>query len=274
MQEYLRRGRFAAAMDDLGFHFLALIFSLGWFSLLWGLRLPAVTAGLALYGLILLFRRKTRDDRLKRKEKKLRERLGGEMALERLLMLSPAQAHFETAMLLSLQKPMELLRTGKEGVLCLRQEEKTLISFLQLPLSSSVSAEHVLSLQRCAQALGAARGLLCAPCPVSDKAFEQAESLLPVSFLQRDALIRLFGRFGPATDSQLVALGKRRKKNAAPRLLRAVFFRKRARKYAWYGALLLGMYLLTNHMIYALPGLLCVGLAAACRCVHGNEAPF
>ena len=274
MQEYLRRGRFAAAMDDLGFHFLSLAFSLGWFVFLWGLRLPALTAGLSLHGLILLFRRKTRDDRLRRKEIRLRQQLGGEMALERLLMLSPARAHFETAMLLSLQKPMELLRTGKSGVLCRIGEEKALVSFLQLPAASAVTADHVLALQRSAQACGAARAVLCAPCPVSASALEQAEGPLPVAFLQRGALVRLFGRFDPATDSQLVALGKRKRKNLWPRLMHTVFAPEKARKYAWYGALLLGMYLLTQLPVYAPPGLVCVLMAAACRCRRPRNDPF
>ena len=77
MQEYLRRSRFAAAMDGLGFHFLALALSLGWFLMLWGLSLPVFPAGLSLYALVLLIRRKTRDDRLNRREKRLREQLGG-----------------------------------------------------------------------------------------------------------------------------------------------------------------------------------------------------
>jgi len=267
MQDYLHRSRFASAMDELGFHFLALSFSVGWFLALWGLRLPAVTAGLALYAMILLVRRKTRDDRLRRKEARLRERIGGEMALERLLMLSPARAHFETAVLLSLQKPMELLRSGSKGVLYRLGEEKALLFFAQVSPAASVTADHVLSLQRDALALGAQRAVLCAPCPVSAPAREQAEGAVPVSFLGRDALIRLFGQANPATDSQLVDLGRRRRKKASPRLIQVVFHRRRAKKYAWYGSLLLGMYLITHLMIYALPGLLCVLLAAACRCL-------
>ena len=118
MQEYLQDSRFGRAMDGIGFHFLALFVSFFWFVLLWGLRLPAVTAAMALYVLILLLRRKILDDHLVRKEKALRAAIGGELALERLL-LSPAErAHFETAILLSMQYPLVLLRTGEDGTLC------------------------------------------------------------------------------------------------------------------------------------------------------------
>ena len=62
MQEYLHRSRLGGILDGIGFHFLALGASFLWFLLLWGLRLSSVLAGLALYGLILLLRRKVRDD--------------------------------------------------------------------------------------------------------------------------------------------------------------------------------------------------------------------
>ena len=45
----------------------------------------------------------------------------------------------------------------------------------------------------------------------------------------------------------------------------------RAPRYLGYGALLMGMRLLTGQVFYAFPGLLCWGLAAACRCVGRKE---
>ena len=38
-------------------------------------------------------------------------------------------------------------------------------------------------------------------------AAEQAQAQPPVSFLSREEMIALFGRFNPATDAQLVELG-------------------------------------------------------------------
>ena len=48
---------------------------------------PAIllaVAAAALYGLLLMLYKKTRDGRLARREKRLRARIGGELALERL----------------------------------------------------------------------------------------------------------------------------------------------------------------------------------------------
>ena len=70
---------------------------------------------------------------------------------------------------------------------------------------------------------------------------------------------------------QLVALGKRKKSRDSGSWLRAALSPRRARRYACYGGLLLGMYVLTHFIYYAVPGLICVSLAAACRCAGGEK---
>ena len=256
MQEYLHHSRLGSILDGIGFHFLALSVSFLWFLLLWGLRLTSVLAGSALYGMILLLRRKVRDDHLARREKQMRAAIGGELALERLLLTQKEKAHFETAMLLSMRHPLVLLQTGEEGVLCSLRGKKVLISFLQLPASSSAEADHVLAMQRDIRLLHADRGLLCAPCGISAKAREQAQAQPSVSFLARDEMIALFGRVNPATDAQLVSLGRRKKAPKPANLLCLVLDRRRAKRYACYGALLLIMYQFTGFFFYAPAGLL------------------
>ena len=271
MQEYLHRSRLGEIMDTLGFHLLALALCLGWFIGLWGVRLSALTAGAALYILILLIRRKTREGRLLRREKKLRARIGGELALERLL-LSPAdKAHFEVAVLLSLRQPLTLLQAGEDGMLCGLRGEKLLIAFAQSPFGGGVGAERVLALQKAAALRRADRGVLCAPCKISPEAQEQARSPLPVTFLSRDQLVALFGASNPATDAQLAALGRRKRAQAPRRVLRGMLDRRRAARYAFYGGLLMILYLLTRSFYYAVPGLLCLALAAASRCVREQK---
>ena len=267
MQEDLQKTRFGEKMDTIGFHLGALFLSLGFFLLLWGTRPSALSAGLALYFMILLLRRKTRDDRLMRKEKKLRARIGGELALERLL-LSPAdQAHFEISMLLSLQTPLELLRSGQDGMLCTRENEKLLIAFAQLPSSGTLGAEKVLSVQRAARARQAERALLCVPCNISTDARMQAAGEIPVDFMEREKLIALFGAANPATDAQLVALGKRRRYHPpVKKWLPLILDPRRAPRYALYSLLLLSMYLFTHLPYYIAPGIICALLAAGCRC--------
>ena len=274
MQEYLHHSRLGSILDGFGFHFLALSVSFLWFLLLWGLRLSSVFAGLSLYLMILLLRRKARDDRLARREKQMRAAIGGELALERLLLTQKERAHFETAMLLSLGHPLTLLQTGEEGVLCDLKGKKVLIAFLQRHASAMAEADQVLALQRAVRALGADRGLLCVPCGVSPKAREQAQAQPPVSFLSREEMIALFGRVNPATDDQLVALGRRKKAPKPVRWVRLILDRRRAKRYACYDALLLLMHRFTGFFFYAPAGLLCLGLASACRCVKEKNDLF
>ena len=175
---------------------------------------------------MLLYRR-TRADRLLRREARLRRQVGGELALERLIALPAAQAHFEAALRLSLRYGLELLRMDEQGVLCRRGGETLLIAFAQLPLSDQAQARDVLSLQQAARELGADRAVLCVPCGVNPGAQAQAETGLPV-----------------------------------------MLDRGRWPRYALYGGLLLGLYLLTGLGYYAVPGLCCLALAVACRCVR------
>ena len=204
----------------------------------------------------------------------MRAAIGGELALERLLLTQKEKAHFETAMLLSMRYPLVLLQTGRDGVLCDLKGKKVLIAFLQRHSSTTVDADQVLSMQRGVRLLHADRGLMCVPCGISAKAREQAQAQPPVSFLSREEMIVLFGRANPATDAQLVALGRRKKALRPAMLLRLVLDRRRVRRYACYGALLLLMHRFTSFFFYAPAGLLCLSLAAASRCVKEKNDLF
>ena len=267
MQEYLQRSRLSSLMDGIGLHILVLSLCLIWFLLLWGLCLPSLLAGLSLYCLITLLIKKMRDGRLARKEKQLRIRIGGEMALERLLTLPPSRAHFEVCMLLSQRYPMTLLQAGEDGVLCSLRGQRVLVYFQQSAFSSQITADQVLALQRKARAIRAVRAILCAPCPLSASAREQAQGEIAVRFFSRSSLIQLLGAVNPATDAQLVRLGKRRKATLPRRKwLEQILEHNRAPRYFCYGLLLAGLYLITKLIYYLIPGLLCLGLSVACRC--------
>ena len=270
MQEFLHESRFREAVDGFGLSCLTAALCEGWFIFLWGVTLPSLLSGAALTVLALLIRQKTRDGRLRRREQRLRRRLGGEMALEDLLFRPPRLAHAEAAALLRQRSPLSVLEEREEGALCRLREEKVLVSFCQIPPAASVGPADVLSLQRAARSSGAARGILCAPCAVSPAAAAQADGPVPVTLIGRDTLIALLGNAHPVTDEQLVALGQRRKRRAVP-WLPLILRPDRAGRYLGYGALLLGMRLITGMGYYAVPGIACVSLAAACRCRKRKE---
>ena len=82
--------------------------------------------------------------------------------------------------------------------------------------------------------------MLCVCGKVSAEAARQAEREPQVLFLEREALIGMLGSANPATDGQLIALGRRRKKAAPRHWLRLILNPSRAKRFACYGALLLG----------------------------------
>lgn len=274
MQEYLRRSKLGLRLDGWGLRALLLIGSVGWFVFLWGLRLPALLAGLGLYGLLLLLLQRTQADRLHRREQQLRRQVGGELTLERLLLLPPAQAHFEAALRLGQRYPLEMLRLDDRGVLCRKGADTLLISFAQLPADDQADGRDILRLQQAARDLGANRAALCVPCGVSARAQGQATGEIPVSLLERGQLIALFGAQSPATDAQLVALNHRRARPPRGSFLRRMLEPSRWKRYALYGGLLLALYCFTHLFYYALPALLCIALAVACRCMQKKECPF
>ena len=76
-------------------------------------------------------------------------------------------------------------------------------------------------------------------------------------------MIALLGAQNPATDAQLVSLGRRAR---APRRWRGTALEeKRIPRYLLYGGLLLSMHLCTGALFYALPGVACLLRATACR---------
>ena len=269
MQEYLLKNSFREKMDTFGYYLLVLLLCCGWFLLMWGVRLQALIAGLGLWGLCLMLRHKTRDHRLARKEQKLRRRIGGELLLEKLLFSTPEKAHFEAALHLSLAENLMLERMTRHGVLCKKGKEALLLSFFQSPPTETLSARDVLLLQQAALQEEAHALWLFVPCTIGNDARTQGEKKLPVRFVGREQLIQLLGNAAPATDSQLVELGREKQKHIPVKnILRIIFQPHKARRYALYGLLLLFLYTLTGLPYYAVPGMICVSLAAVSRCYN------
>lgn len=267
MQSYLRKARLSTVADDLGLRLMLFALGIGWFVYLWGLGMPALLAGLALgmMGQLALgqFRRRTVD----RREAALRARLGGELLLEEILLAPPRQAHFQTALLLGAKYPLTMERVTEEGMLCRSGEERLLVSCVALPETGEAGQGNILTVQRACRRHGVARGVACVTGRCSPKVEAwAAEGSIPVKIIRRDTLLRLAGHMCPATDAQLIELGKRRKRPAAAGVGRTILRRDKARTYMVYGVGLMLMYLVTGLKYYPIPGGVCLLLAVLSRC--------
>lgn len=279
MQEYLQKTQFGAWMDEIGEYLLLLAASLGGFTLLWGLRPTALLAGLAAFTLMVLLRTRTREKRLLRREERLRGRIGGEICLEEWTVCPSVRAHYETALLLRGVLQLSLLRVYEQGALCLRADtgQRVLIACAQLHREEKLSAREVAALQRFCAGLNVECAYLCGAGGVTDAAREQANLTPKVHCVSRARMIALAGAAHPATDRQLVALGRRYRSIHSPRGLRSrAFDPQRAEKYLLYGLLLLGLYIFTGLAYYSVPGLVCLTLMTLCRisAAHRKKSPL
>ena len=267
MQEYLRRGRLSALMDGLGLRTVLALAAVGWFVYLWGLTVPALLAGVAfaLMGEMALTR--CRRQRVARREAALRRRLGGEMMLEEMLLAPKRQAHFQAALLLGLRYPLTMERVTEEGMLCQSGGERLLISCVALPEVCEAGPGAVADIQRACRLHGAARGVACVTGRISGKTEAwAAQGPVPVKIIRRETLAELAGQARPATDEQLVALGRRKKRLAPGGLVQTALRREKAKTYMLYGLGLTLLYVVTGLRYYPVPGLACLLLAVVCRC--------
>ena len=267
MQHYFVKNRLSEQADEWGMHVLLLGGSLLLFIYLWGIRLPAFTAGIALYVFLITLRRTGREKRLRQKESRLRRQLGGELALERLLVQSPERTHFEAALLLSARHHFQLTRITEDGVLCQKGHQTLLIHYLQMHRDDTLTGERVAFFQRLCARHTAHAVWLCVPGKISPQAAQQSELQPPVRLIAREWLIPLFGSAAPATDSQLVMLSRRRKAPMHRRAwLEELLCTDNISRFARFAALMAALLFLTRQQIYGYSAVMMMVLCTLCRC--------
>ena len=92
MQWYVPKTLFATVMDKLLRAGFALGLGTVWFFSLWGFCFSSLTAGMAFGILIWLCMRRYGKHFSRRKEQQIRQKIGGELALDRLLLKSNEEA--------------------------------------------------------------------------------------------------------------------------------------------------------------------------------------
>ena len=106
MQKYRLKTPIAAISDRLLRVAVTSVLGVGWFVFLWGLSLPALTAGLALGALLWLCVRQFSRQSTCKREEQMRRMIGGELALARLLLEPPRKAAFQCALWLTPKYPL------------------------------------------------------------------------------------------------------------------------------------------------------------------------
>jgi len=257
------KNRVAARIDRFALWLLTGFACVGYFTALWGRLAAGLIAGLSLFALIALtfalFERRT----LTRRERLLRERIGGSIALTDLILLPGDEAQERACALLCAALDAEPL-----DPCTLRYAEKTwLVRLTQCLRGASVSEGDVLAAHRARQKAGADRCVLCSTGGVSPAAVRAAEWVdPPVRLISGAQLSALFGRLYPATDADIARHARRQRKPYSLSRMRLVALSPaKQKKYLLCSLMLLVFYLTTGSGMCLLSCVLALLLAILCK---------
>lgn len=263
MESYRPKTALASAADHLLRVLLAWAAGVGWFVALWGLCLPALTAGTALGGLFWLCARLLGKKQVQKKEAVLRQTLGGELALEKLLLASPDEAAFQCVQWLQARTRLQI----ESGGLGMWDGETVLFRLFAQHPGTEISSQQVSETIRKARQAQVQRILLCTTAPLSSAACRLAETAEPsLRLVGREELIQLAGACCPATDEDLCRLKQRKpKRRSAREWMKIILHPSRAKRYFWYGVGLAALTLATGQRFYPIPAAVCLLLFAGCK---------
>ncbi|GHU73653.1 hypothetical protein AGMMS49992_12960 [Clostridia bacterium] len=248
-------------IDRVGLRLLILALCVGWFYLLWAQPWPALAAGIAL-AILWMFVIKLGEQRsLAARETSLRRRIGGQIAVDSLILQSAASASANAATWLSELIPLIGFEQADDGVTAQSDGKRVYIVCLRKHGSSKAGRDDVLASVRSAREHGADVCVVCATCPFASEAVLLAEELQPrTRLLGREGLIRIAGVAAPATNEQLRDLGRRaRDRRFDPALWKARLLQNgKSKRYGLYGLGMLAMLIVTRHWAYIVPSVLCL----------------
>ena len=267
MQKYRPKKPLAALADKMLRLLIACGAGIGWFIYLWGVSLAALAAGIALGGLFWLCARQFGKQITQKREMQMRRILGGELALERLLLSPAKQAGFQAALWITPRFPLVMNENVDWGVTGTLDGTPALIRLIAQHPSIAVNVQQMLDVAREMQKYNAKRCIVCSTSPLEKEALSFASQFdPPMQIVSRDELIQLAGFLSPATDEQLRMLGRKKRMRRTPNDWIAIILApNRARRYFWYGVGLSLLALLTGQFFYPLPAAVCMLLFALCK---------
>ena len=252
----------ASLLDRLALGALAFALCAGYFFFLWENGVLSLIAGGALFALValssLLLERRT----LALRERMLRERVGGAIALGELLLM-PSKAACQSArdlLCLALDaRPLDQDQMLEGG-------ERWLVRCAQCLQGSAASEGDVLSAHRARIESSCDRCVLVTTQRFTPEAVRAAEWMdPPVRLIAGRQLAALYGRMHPATDEEIARHAARQKKPFAWRRIRALALSPvKLKRYMLCGLLLLCCYCISGSRAALLSALLAFILSLLC----------
>jgi len=257
-----RKNALASALDRLALRTLILALCIAYFFFLWESGAASLIAGAALFTLIcltiLLFERRT----LHVRDRMLRERVGGMIALDELIMLPSGAASQQVCQLLC-----ETLDARHLDTSLMRYGGETwLVRLAQCLPGSAASQGDVLSAHRARIECGADKVALACTASFSPEATRAAEwADPPVRLIPGRQLALLFGKMHPAEDADIARhLARQKKPFSWARIKALALSSGKLRRYLLCAFLLLMLYFATDALVPLISCLLSFLLAILC----------
>lgn len=264
------KNRLAAALDRFALSLALLTASVAYFFFLWRSGLPSLVAGAGLFALILLSLSLLERRTLRLRERLLRERVGGAIYLEDLLLLPGKQACDAVTRLLCQALPAE---QTPGGLMCY-EGELWLIRCTQCLSGTASGPGDVLAAHRARIESGAARCALACTTGFSAEAIRAAEWVdPPIRLIPGRQLASVAGRLFPATDEDIAEHARRRKTPFSRVRIRSLAFAPhKEKRYLLCSFLLLVLYLSSG--AYAPLCFMVVSFLLALGCHRENKMRF
>ncbi len=257
-----QKNKVAAALDRLALRMLLFTLCVGYFFFLWRSGVASLMAGGALFFLVLLALMLLERRTLALRDRMLRERVGGMIALDELILLPNKAACTEVRALLcdALDaQPLDGARMQYGG-------EVWLIRCVQCLQGSSASEGDVLGAHRARIEAESDKCALVSTAGFSPAATRAAEWMdPPIRLIGGRQLAALYGRLHPATDEEIARHAARAKKPFSWRRIRALALSPaKQRRHLICAFMLLLLYLIVPSFAALLACLLSFVLALLC----------
>lgn len=257
-----RKNAFASALDHFALRSILLLACIAYFFLLWRNGPASLLAGAALFGLgslaLMLLEKRT----LSLRDRMLRERVGGMIALDELIMLPGGAASARVCELLC-----QTLSAERVDTAIMRCSGETwLIRLAQCLPGSTASQGDVLGAHRARIEAGAEKVALACTAEFSPEATRAAEwADPPVRLISGRQLAALLGKAHPATDEDIARHLVRQKKPYSWSRIRALALsQSKLKRYLLCAFLLMTFYLITRSLPALFSCLLSFALAILC----------
>ena len=257
-----RKNALAAALDRTALRALILVLCVAYFFFLWKNGVASLIAGSALFVLITLAFLLLEKRTLTMRDRLLRERVGGMIALDELIMLPNREACARVCTLL--QRTLDAQTLSDTSM---RYGGETwLIRLAQCMSGSAASQGDVLGAHRARIECGADKVALVSTAAFSPEATRAAEwADPPVRLISGRQLAMLFGKLHPATDEDIARHLARQKKPFSWARIRALALSApKLRRYLLCALLLLMFYFITHSLAALFSSLLSFLLAILC----------